>query len=181
MYKKSLGENIVHYKQIDSTQKEIWRRVEKNAVEEGTVITADIQTDGVGTHGRKWYTSQVGNIAFSFVMFPNVLIKELENLTIHIAEIIVDTFQKIYGIQLEIKKPNDIVWKGKKIGGILTETKVKGEMVSVLVVGIGINTNQQYFDEEIRELATSIKNEFHIDVDNKVIMAELCHQFEKIL
>ena len=54
-----------HYEKIDSTQKEVWRRLEN-----GIIISADIQTDGIGTHGRKWYTSQKGNIAFSIGLMP---------------------------------------------------------------------------------------------------------------
>lgn len=179
MSKNILGENIIHYKKIDSTQKEIWRRIEKNSIEDGTVIIADIQTEGIGTHGRKWYTSQEGNIAFSFVIYPNVLVKRLEKLTKQIAEIIVDIFKEIYKIQLEIKNPNDIVIKDKKLGGILTETKLKGETVNVLVIGIGINTNGQYIESEIKNLATSVKNEFNIRVDNKKVITEFCNQFEK--
>lgn len=43
---KFLGRNIIYYKEIDSTQLEIWRRVEKDAIENGTIILADIQTNG---------------------------------------------------------------------------------------------------------------------------------------
>ena len=176
---KILGENIIRYKKIDSTQKEIWRRIEKNSIEDKTVIITDMQTDGIGTHGRKWYTSEHGNIAFSFVIFPNALIRKLENLTVQIAEIIVNIFKEMYGIELDIKYPNDLVIKGKKIGGILTETKLKGEIVNVLVIGIGINTNGQFFEDEIKDLATSIKNEFNIEIDNKKVITEFCNQFEK--
>lgn len=179
MDKNILGANIIRYKKIDSTQKEIWRKIEKNSIEDKTVIVADIQTDATGTHGRKWYTPEEGNIAFSFVVYPNVLVKQLENLTIQIAKIIVDIFKEMYGIKLEIKYPNDIVLKGKKIGGILTQTKLKGEMVSVLVIGIGINTNGHYLGDEIKDIATSIKNEFNIEVKNEAIIKQFCKQFEK--
>lgn len=179
MRENILEENVIRYKKVDSTQKEIWRRINKNSIEDGTVIIADIQTDGIGTHGRKWHTSERGNIAFSFVIYPNVLVKKLENLTVQIAEIIVDVFYKMYGIRLEIKHPNDIVIRNKKLGGILTETKLKGEIVSVLVIGIGINTNGQFFEDEIKDVATSIKNEFNIEVDNKAVITKFCNQFEK--
>lgn len=176
---KLLGKNVFHYREIDSTQKEIWRRIETGTIDNGTIIMADLQSDGIGTHGRKWYTSQEKNIAFSFVIFPNVDVKRLENLTIEIAEIMVEVFRKLYGILLEIKKPNDIVLGNKKIGGILTETKLKGAIVKDLVIGIGINTNQTNFDKEIEGIATSIKNEFNITVDNLLIIQEFAKEFEK--
>ena len=176
---KWLGKETIHYKEIDSTQKEIWRRIENKNIDNGTLILADIQTDGIGTHGRKWYTSQEENIAFSFVIYPNIQIQKIENLTVEIAEMILKTFKTMYCIPLTIEHPNDIVIKNKKVGGILTETKLKGEMVECLVVGIGINTNQQKFTKEIENIATSIKNEFHIKVDNLEVITEFCNLFEQ--
>lgn len=132
-----------------------------------------------GTHGRRWYTSQKGNIAFSIVIYPCVSVEKLAGLTIEIAQIIVSVFKNLYHINLEIKAPNDLVIATKKIGGILTETILQGEVVKSLVIGIGINTNKTFFEEEIKDIATSIKNEFDIQVDNEAVIEEFCNQFEK--
>lgn len=137
---KILARNIIYYETIDSTQKEIWRRIENDQIENGTLIIADIQTDGIGTHGRKWYTSQKENIAFSFVLYPNIPVSKLENISVEIAQIIVEVFKKMYQIELEVKVPNDIVKGTRKIGGVLTETKLNGEIVKYLVVGIGMES-----------------------------------------
>ena len=67
------------------------------------------------------------------------------------------------------------------MGGILSETKVSGNIVKYIVVGIGINTCQTEFDTEIKNIATSIKNEFGIDVDRMKIIEEFCNRFEKII
>lgn len=176
---KWLGKETIYYKEIDSTQKEVWRRIENKNIDNGTLILADIQTDGIGTHGRKWYTSQEENIAFSFVIYPNIQIQKIENLTVEIAETLLEVFQKIYSIQLAIKNPNDIIINNKKVGGILAETKLRGEQIECLVIGIGINTNQQKFTKEIENIATSIKNEFHIKVDNLEVITEFCNLFEQ--
>lgn len=177
---KFLGRNAIHYKTIDSTQSEIWRLIDKNAPN-GTLVIADIQTEGKGTHGRKWYTDKENNIAFSFFIQPNCDIKLMENITIKIAQIIIEIIKEIYGIQLEIKSPNDIVFYHKKIGGILTQTKTLGETVQYLVIGIGINTSQEKFDDEIKDIATSIKNEFEVDIDVNEFIGEFCNRFEKAL
>ena len=176
---KWLGKETIYYKEIDSTQKEVWRRIENKNIDNGTLILADIQNDGIGTHGRKWYTSQEENIAFSFVIYPNIQIQKIENLTVEIAETLLEVFQKIYSIQLAIKNPNDIIINNKKVGGILAETKLRGEQIECLVIGIGINTNQQKFTKEIENIATSIKNEFHIKVDNLEVITEFCNLFEQ--
>lgn len=174
-----LGRNSKYYKEIDSTQSEIWRRYEKNEIPNGTLIMADYQTKGKGTHGRVWHTDEANNIAFSFLLKTNCEIQKLEGITIEIANIIVKILKKKYGVILEIKEPNDIVFKGKKIGGILTQSKVVGNQVKCLVIGIGMNTGQEKFAEEIQEIATSIQKEFGIEIKPKEFITEFCNEFEK--
>lgn len=167
------------YRKIDSTQLEIWRRIEANKIDNKTVVIADIQTNGKGTHGRKWHTDEVNNIAFSFFRQINCEIDKLDGLTTEMAQIILDIFKELYQVNLQIKLPNDIFYNDKKVGGILSETKVSGNIVKYIVVGIGINTCQTEFDTEIKNIATSIKNEFGIDVDRMKIIEEFCNRFEK--
>ena len=191
---KDLGQDgfkVIHYKTIDSTQKEIWRRVKNGTIENflfsgivfsrngtienKTIVIADIQTSGIGTHGRTWHTDEENNIAFSvyFDLSKSKLnISSLDGLTIKIAEDIVGIFYKLYGISLDIKYPNDIYCNGKKLGGILTETKVQDGMVKCLVIGIGINTNQTKFADEIKEIATSVRREFGIEVENRKVISD---------
>ena len=175
---KFLGRKFKYYKEIDSTQSEIWRLIENENIENGQLVMADIQTKGKGTHGRTWYTDEVSNIAFSFFIKLDCSIDRLEGITIEIAEIIIEILKTKYGITLEIKKPNDIVYKNKKIGGILSETKVISGKVKYLVVGIGINTSKQYFTDDIKDIATSIKREFGVEVDIKEFITEFCNKFE---
>ncbi len=178
---KFLGKNIEYYEEIDSTQAEIWRRIEKNNAENGTVIIANIQTNGIGTHGRSWQTDEKNNIAFSFMIEANCNISKLEGLTKEIAEVLIETFKNLYNISLEIKEPNDLVFNSKKIGGILCQTKLNGENVKYIVIGIGINTNKTYFSEDIINIASSIKKEFNITVNNDDVIKEFCNLFEKRL
>ncbi|MEI3396251.1 MAG: hypothetical protein V8R82_11475 [Clostridia bacterium] len=87
----------------DSTQSEIWRIIEKNIIQNGTIVMADIQNKGKGTHGRIWHTDEANNIAFSFFIETNCKIQRLEGITIEIADIIVDIFKNKYGINLNKK------------------------------------------------------------------------------
>ena len=170
------GFKIFHYKTIDSTQKEIWRRFKNKTIKDKTMIIADIQTAGIGTHGRIWHTDEENNIAFS-VYFDfskkNCRVDELDGLTVRIAKKIVSVFKEMYDIDLDIKFPNDIYCNGKKLGGILTESKVQNGLVRCVVIGIGINTNQVEFADEIKEIATSVRREFGIEVDNRKVMGPL--------
>lgn len=171
-----LGQNIIIFDTIDSTQDEIKRR---NDLKNGTVIIAENQTKGKGTHGRKWYTETSGkNIAMTFVLFPNVHISKFKDITVIIANCIVKTFKKLYNINLDIKYPNDIVINFKKIGGILTETKVIGQNVKELYIGIGLNILQEDFNKDIVDIASSIINEFNIKCIREDVIAEFFNIFE---
>jgi len=175
---KFLGRNAIYHKCIDSTQIEALREIENN-IPNGTIIMADIQTNGIGTHGRTWYTTDKNNIAFSFVIYAQCKIEKLEGITIEIAKTLVEVIKDLYNIQLQIKSPNDIVYNNRKIGGILVQNKLSGEFVKYMVVGIGINTIQTEFPKEIENIATSIKKEFNIDVDRLEVITEFCNLFEK--
>lgn len=175
---KVIGQECFFFEEIDSTQKEIWRRVEEEEIDNGTLIMANIQTQGIGTHGRIWHTEQTNNIAFSLVIFPNCHIDKLNNLTFEIAEIWTNLFKDLYRIKLDIKLPNDLMIKDKKVGGILTETKLQGNDVKSLVIGVGINTNQKELSSEIKDISTSIRNEFNIEINNYNLIGEFCNRLE---
>ena len=176
-----LGRNFIFYNKIDSTQNEIWRLIEKNNIQNGTLVMADIQTKGKGTHGRIWHTEEKNNIAFSFYIKTDCTAEKLEGLTLEIAKVIVDIFKEKYSIELNIKKPNDITYNNKKLGGILTESKINSEKVKCLVIGIGINTEKMNFEEDIKDIATSIKKEFGIEVDRINVISNFCNKFEEII
>ena len=178
---KFLGRNTIYFKSIDSTQSEIWRLIEKNNIQNGTLVMADKQTNGQGTHGKKWYTDKENNIAFSIEIEPNCKVQQLDGITKEIAQIIVEIMLKMYGIKLNIKEPNDLYINNKKVGGILTQTKVIGNVVQYLVIGIGINTSQRIFTEEISKIATSIKKEFNVNVNVEDFIANFCNEFEKTI
>ena len=175
---KVIGRNIIYYKEIDSTQTEMWRQ---NNLENGTMIIADKQTKGKGTHGRTWHKNCEQDVTFSLKLYMNCNIKKIEKITLDIAEIIIDEFKDLYNIQLEIKEPNDIIKNNKKIGGILTETKVSGNQIKEMVIGIGINIIKQDFPIELQGLASSIENETNIKTDRNIIIAEFCNRFEQLL
>lgn len=134
-----------------------------------------------GTHGRVWYTDKPNNIAFSCFVKTNCSLDQIEGITVELANLIKEVFQELYNITLEIKLPNDMVYNHKKIGGILVETKVSGDMVKYMVIGIGINTNQEKMKEELQEIASSIRIEFHKTIDNNQVIKRFFELLEKTL
>ncbi len=173
-----IGKKIIFFEEIESTQKEI-KRLAEERVENGTIVIADYQTNGIGTHDRKWYSEKGKNISFSLVIYPKCKVKELEELTLDIAKCIVDTIWEIYGYKLEIKKPNDIIYNEKKMGGILTQIVTSGESIKYLLIGIGINVNGVNFPLDLQEIATSLKLEFNREFSREKIISVFCTKFEK--
>lgn len=170
-----LGRNLMCFEVLESTQK---KAKSLKSPLDGTVIIAENQTDGVGTHDRKWYTGSAKNIAMSFVLLPECNIQKLQNITVVLAKCLADAVNEICDIQLEIKEPNDLYYKEKKVAGILTETVCKGETVKKLYVGVGVNVNQESFPGNLGEIATSLKIELGQEFDREKIVATFLNRFE---
>ena len=129
-------------------------------VEEARAIIAENQTKGKGTNGRAWLSHSGENILMTLLFYPRKNIQEFKNITYQIAEMIQSAIKDLYDINLSIKLPNDLLLKGKKICGILTESSIQNEKVNYLVIGIGFNVNKLIFPEALKELATSLKKEY---------------------
>ncbi len=153
---KFIGKELEYFDEIDSTQAEAKRNVEK--YKNGTVIIADTQTAGRGTHGRVWHT-KTDNIAMTIILKSEINIKMIEGFTVAIAEKIQQSIKELYGIELEIKLPNDVLLNNKKICGILTEVVTIKEIVEEIFIGIGFNVNEKEFLSDISDIATSLYKE----------------------
>lgn len=145
-----------HYFQtLDSTNNEA-KKFAAHRCPEGTVISAGRQTAGRGRRGRSWETSQEEAVATSIVLYPRLSPNKLSPLTLVAALAVRKTIYELYGLEGQIKWPNDIVLKNKKICGILTEMSVKDKMAEYVVVGIGINVHNHSFPAELKNKAISL-------------------------
>ena len=176
---KFIGQDFKYFESIDSTQIYAKKIDSENSAKDGTVIFSDIQTAGIGTHSKKWYTGKGNNIAFTFVLYPDCKIKRFDRLTYMIAETMLEALQILYDINLQIKIPNDIIYNGKKIGGILTESVSHGEIVKKIFIGIGLNVNQDEFPGNLANIATSLKKEFGNEYDREKILKKFLELFEE--
>lgn len=176
---KIIARNIKEYEILDSTQEMAKTMIGKEP--HGTMILTKQQTNGIGTHQRKWYTNPNDNITFTLILYPNCKISELEGITIQIAECIKKALKELYNIEVKIKEPNDIMLNNKKLAGILTQTSTIEEQVQYLLIGIGLNVNQTEFINEIEEIATSLKKEYQTEFEKEKIIAEICNKIEENL
>ena len=174
-----IGKDFKYFEVLDSTQSYIKKLDSEKKTSNGTLVYAEVQTAGIGTHERKWYTSKGNNLAFTFVLYPNCNIKKLENITIILAECLVQTVKELYGYELKIKSPNDIVYLERKIGGILTESITEGEIIKKLFIGIGFNVNQDKFPGNLEKIASSLKKMFEGVFVREDILVRFLEIFEK--
>lgn len=125
-------------------------------------VSANVQTNGRGRNNRIW-KSENGNLLFSLLLLNKQLIEKYKEISILTAYSITQVLKE-YNINSMIKWPNDIYVNDKKICGILLEAITKEE-IECLIVGIGINVNQEYFEGEYLHEPTSLKKELKKDID----------------
>lgn len=168
---KVIGKQICYRKEFESTHMKSKQIVKKlSLIDNGSILLADRQTSGVGTHGRNWYTGSEENIAMTIILMPKCEVNQLDNLTIKIAESMQETIKELYGYNLDIRYPNDLMLNGKKIAGILTEVNTVSGHINYLLISIGFNVNEENFSDETRELATSLKAVYHKDFSREEII-----------
>ena len=155
-----LGRKI-YYRDSVSTTNETAKELARKGAGEGALVVAEEQTGGKGRLGRRWFAPKYKGIWFSLVLRPPVLPPEANQVTMLAAVAVASAIKKETGITAGIKWPNDLLVGGKKICGILTELSAEMERINYMVVGIGINVNQDEtdFPEDLRESAASLKTE----------------------
>jgi BirA family biotin operon repressor/biotin-[acetyl-CoA-carboxylase] ligase len=156
----NIGQQIIRLGTVDSTNTYAMELAEKGAAH-GTVVIAGNQTMGKGRMGRTWVSPPGGNVYMSVILRPRVKLQNATLLTIMSGIACCLAIRDVAGLPTEIKWPNDIVISGRKLGGILTELKSKGDKISFAIIGIGINVNVPLsgFPADVRGIATSIGNE----------------------
>ncbi len=172
---KLIGNKLIVFETIDSTNKYI----KENVLEEGTVVIANEQTQGVGRKGRS-FLSPANGAYFSFVLNPNIEFADVQSLTICVAVAVTNALKKVFDFEPDIKWVNDIYYDNKKLCGILTELNISKETKKIdkIIVGIGLNTG--VVDNEVSDIATSVADIVKNDIDRNKIIAEILNEFEEI-
>ncbi|MEH7331356.1 biotin--[acetyl-CoA-carboxylase] ligase [Neobacillus drentensis] len=176
-----IGRNIHYEESVESTQK-IAHRFASEEVPEGTVIIAEEQRSGKGRMNRKWYSPKYTGIWMSLILRPNIPLTKAPQLTLLTAVAVVQAIEEFTGLTPEIKWPNDILIKGKKVTGILTELQAEADRVHSIIVGIGINVNQKKedFPAELLEIASSLYIEKGEPISRAGLIRSIFKQFETL-
>lgn len=153
------------FETLPSTNQKLWELL-KEGTTELTVVIAEQQTAGKGQWGRQWQSAP-GGLYLSLALAPNLQASEAAQLTLCSAWGIAQAL-RAYGIPVFLKWPNDLILLGRKLGGILTETRVQQGQITKAVVGVGINWSnsvpetgislQSFCEEELCLGVTSLES-----------------------
>jgi len=150
---------IESHRSLGSTNDEAFRRAREGAPE-GLVVSADHQTSGRGRLGRAWFDETGRSLMFSILLRPRIPLQSYPLLALALASSVADSCGEILGEPLTIKWPNDVLHGGRKLCGILAESRaLEPGAPAALVLGAGVNLNllEEDFPEEIRARATSLR------------------------
>lgn len=176
-----LGKEGYHYELLDSTNSKA-KELAEAGCSHGTLVTAEEQEAGVGRRGRSWTSEKGRGVYMSLVLRPQIATDKASMLTLVAAVSVakaIEALTRDSGLHPFIKWPNDIVVRGKKVCGILTEMALSGTEVGYIVVGIGINVYAGDFPMEFAGHATSIEAEAGYGISRERMAEMVLVQFEK--
>lgn len=163
---------ILQLDEVDSTNDFSKKLILQEDIQDNHIIIADHQTHGKGRLGRVWESPSGMGIWMSLILKPDARNNDLVLYNFMTSITVCETLREVTLLPLELKWPNDILIKGKKVCGILLET-VNKNTEQFLVVGIGININQQDFPEPLDKIATSLFIETRTVWDRSIILQKL--------
>lgn len=168
--------NIIFIPVVDSTMDKA-RELAKSGEKDFTVIVAEEQTKGRGRLNRDW-SSFKGGLWFTMLLRPEIPVQTAYAFNFAASAALVKTLQKLFKIDAKIKWPNDIYVNNKKISGLLSEMETKGDMVSYLNIGIGININNTPFAKD--KETTSIKEITGKTASRDMVLKEFLNEFKAV-
>ena len=174
-----LGDPVWVLDRVASTNR--WAMTE-TTLGHGAVVAALAQTEGRGRLGRTWQ-SPAGSLPFSLVLAPRLPPNEATLLTLATALGVVEGIHDTCGIELGIKWPNDLLWQGHKVVGILTEMRSDADRMARAVVGVGININTDTGRElpsEIAGRATSLAAITGQSIDPAALLRRVLTRLEPV-
>lgn len=172
----------IHYMEECATTQTIAHELARNGALDGTVVIAETQTAGKGRMSRPWESTKGKGIWMTVIIKPDVLPHQAPQFTLVAAVAIVNAMKSLYSnFTPVIKWPNDILVNGRKCTGILTEMIAEMDRVQALLIGIGINVNQQQedFPESLHSIATSLSIEENALLNRAQLVGTILNYLEK--
>lgn len=153
---KIIGAEMDYHPSVDSTNR-VAKALAYHGAAEGTIVVAEEQTGGKGRLERNYFSPRGKGIWFSVILRPNLLPKDAPKCTLMAAVAVAEAMER-FKLKPAIKWPNDLMFDGRKLVGILTEMTGEIGKITYIVIGIGINVNirRDEFPAELQPIATSL-------------------------
>lgn len=162
---------ILRFDAVSSTNTEAAEQAMRGAAE-GVCVVARAQTAGRGRHERQWISPPDAGIYFSMILRPRFDISRWPLITLMAALAVHDALVRACDLRTDIKWPNDIYAEERKLGGILAET-VETATGRAVVLGIGINLNDNALPPELKAMASSVESATGRAVDREALLGQL--------
>jgi BirA family biotin operon repressor/biotin-[acetyl-CoA-carboxylase] ligase len=172
---KFMGKKIYYFDTVSSTM-DIALQLGIKGSPEGTVVLAETQTKGRGRLGRNWFSPKYKGIYLSLILRPKILPNQTPLLTLMSAVSICEAVKEKMGLTTQIKWPNDILIHHKKLGGILTELNAETDLSRFVVIGIGLNVNND--KKTLPAGATSLKEQRKEKMSRLDLLQEILRKIE---
>ncbi len=172
---KVLGRKVYYFDSLSSTM-DVAMQLGMKGCPSGTLVLAESQTKGRGRLGRGWFSPKYKGIYLSLILRPKLLPAQASILTLLAAVGICEAIKDIAGIDTQIKWPNDILVGQKKLGGILTELMASVDEVNFVIIGIGLNVNND--KKTLVSAATSLKEQRKEFINRISLLQELLRKIE---
>jgi BirA family transcriptional regulator, biotin operon repressor / biotin---[acetyl-CoA-carboxylase] ligase len=171
------GKHIYHFFRIDSTNR-VALELGHADEPEGAVVLAEEQTAGRGRAGHTWHSERASGIYVTVLLRPNLAPVQAPLLTMMAGLSARAAIQAQTDLAVDLKWPNDLLIGGKKVGGILTEMHAEPGLVRFVIVGIGVNVNQEKFPADLNTTATSLRVETGRLGSRLELLVKLLREFE---
>ena len=175
-----IGKEMHYHPSVDSTNR-VAKALAYNGAADGAIVVAEEQTGGKGRLNRNFYSPRGKGIWFSVILRPNLLPKDAPKCTLMAAVAIAEAMKR-FNLKADIKWPNDIMFNGRKLVGILTEMTGEIGKITYLVVGVGINVNisRKEFPEDLRNIAASLSEMSGEEISRVKFFRAVLEEFDKL-
>jgi BirA family biotin operon repressor/biotin-[acetyl-CoA-carboxylase] ligase len=171
------GKRIYHFFKTDSTNR-VALELGHAGEPEGAVVLAEEQTAGRGRAGRVWHSDRAVGIYVTVLLRPRLAPVQAPLLTMMAGLSARSAVQAVTGLTVDLKWPNDLLLNGKKTGGILTEMHAEPGQIRFVIVGIGLNVNQEKLPGALADTATSLRVETGKSQSRMELLVRLLREFE---
>jgi BirA family biotin operon repressor/biotin-[acetyl-CoA-carboxylase] ligase len=171
------GKRILHFFKTDSTNR-VAMELGYAGEPEGAVVLAEEQTAGRGRAGRAWHSERGTGLYFTLLLRPKLSPVQAPILTMLAGIAAHSAITAQTGVSPDLKWPNDLLLNDKKIGGTLTEMHAEPSQIRFVIIGCGINVNQETFPEELTGVATSLRRETGHSHSRLELLVRLLSEFE---